>query len=59
MKCQATERAAAMLAHFDTECAAIYAFDDDAVWKEATEAAQTRTSQSIRFTDRTQQCPSR
>ena len=40
MKAQAHERAAAMLAHFDTQSAQIYEFDDDATWEEATKAAQ-------------------
>ncbi|OFX03906.1 MAG: hypothetical protein A3E78_07435 [Alphaproteobacteria bacterium RIFCSPHIGHO2_12_FULL_63_12] len=39
MKMQADERAAAMLADFDAQSATIYAFDDDAVWKEATKVA--------------------
>lgn len=40
MKAQATERGAAMLAEFDTECAQIYSFDDDDVWKRSTEEAE-------------------
>jgi vacuolar-type H+-ATPase subunit H len=40
MKAQATERAAQMLAEFDAQCAQLYSFDDDEVWKQATEAAE-------------------
>lgn len=39
MKCQATERAAQMLAEFENQCAQIYSFDDDEVWKKSTEEA--------------------
>lgn len=40
MKAQATERAAQMLAEFDTQCAQLYSFDDDEVWKQATDEAE-------------------
>lgn len=39
MKAAAAERSAQMMAEFDAQCAAIYSYDDDAVWKAATEAA--------------------
>lgn len=35
MKSEATERAAQLLAEFETQCAQIYSYDDDKVWKEA------------------------
>lgn len=46
MKSQATERAALMLAEFDAQSAQIYAFDDDAVWKESTLAAEKIVEES-------------
>lgn len=39
MKTAAAERASAMMAEFEKQCASIYRFDDDAVWKEAMEKA--------------------
>lgn len=39
MKSQAAERAASMLAEFDSSMATIYKFDDDATWKAAAELA--------------------
>lgn len=36
---QASERSAKLMAEFDAQSAQIYAFDDDDVWKKATEAA--------------------
>ena len=46
MKCQATERAAEMLAEFDRQSAQIYSFDDDEVWKQATEIAQKAVAEA-------------
>lgn len=40
MKSAASERSAQILAEFDRQSAAIYAYDDDAVWKKAAEAAK-------------------
>lgn len=40
MKSAAAERAAQMLAEFDRQSAAIYSFDDDEVWAEATRAVE-------------------
>ena len=39
MKSMATERAALMMAEFDRQSAQLYSFDDDEVWKKATQAA--------------------
>lgn len=36
----AGERSAALLAEFESQCAAIYSFDDDAVWKKAVDEAK-------------------
>ena len=40
MKSQATERAAQMLAEFDSQSAQLYSFDDDAVWKQSVEESE-------------------
>ena len=40
MKSMATERAAAMLLEFESQCAAIYSFDQDEVWEKAFKAAE-------------------
>lgn len=40
MKAAAAERSAHLLAEVERNLAAVYAFDDDAVWQKATEAAQ-------------------
>lgn len=37
MKAAASERAAAMMAEFEQQCASVYSFNDDAVWKSASE----------------------
>src|SRR5438270_8537822 len=48
MKAQAAERAALMLARFDEQCAQIYSFDDNRVWKKSTEEAHKIVSESDR-----------
>jgi len=40
MKAMAVERSAEMLAEFETQCAAIYSFDQDEVWNEAMQRAE-------------------
>jgi hypothetical protein len=40
MKAAARERSIQLIAEFDTQSAQIYSFDDDAVWKQAVEAAK-------------------
>ena len=40
LRAAADERAAAMLADFDAQCAKIYSFDDDRVWAEAVAAME-------------------
>lgn len=40
MKSMAVERSAAMLVEFETQCGAIYSFDDDDVWKKSFEEAE-------------------
>lgn len=53
MKAAASERAAAMMAEFEQQCASIYSYDDDAVWKEATEAAERFVAEAqARIADR-------
>lgn len=50
MTASAHERAAAMLAEFEKQCASIYSFDDDAVWAAAmieAEATVARTQAAI------------
>src|SRR4051794_17219860 len=39
LKSEAKERSAQLLAHFENQMGSEYAFDDDAVWAEAKEAA--------------------
>lgn len=46
MKSVAVERSAAMLAEFETQCAAIYSFDQDDIWKGAFQAAEKIVSES-------------
>jgi hypothetical protein len=48
LKAGASERAAAMLAEFDRQLAAIYAYDDDEVWKRATEMAREAVNEAQR-----------
>src|SRR5207237_7136855 len=48
LKSQATERAALMLAEFDAQSARIYSFDDDEVWKKATQEAEEIVAESDR-----------
>lgn len=40
MKSLAAERAAAMLSEFESQCAAIYSFDQDEVWEQAFKGAE-------------------
>lgn len=40
MKSMAVERSAAMLLEFETQCGAIYSFDEDEVWKKAFDEAK-------------------
>lgn len=40
MKSMAVERSAAMLVDFEKQCAAIYSYDEDEVWKEAVDRAE-------------------
>lgn len=40
MKAAASERAAAMMAEFEQQCASVYSFNDDEVWKAAAEQAK-------------------
>lgn len=49
LKAAADERAAAMLADFDAQSAKIYAFDDDEVWRQATEAAEKAVAEAQRL----------
>lgn len=46
MKSQAAERAAQMLAEFDTQSAQIYSFDDDKVWSQANALAEKAIDES-------------
>lgn len=46
MKSIAVERSAAMLADFEKQCAAIYSFDQDEVWKDAFERAKKITDEA-------------
>lgn len=46
LKAAATERSAAMMAEYDRQSAAIYAYDDDDVWKRATEIAAEAVKQA-------------
>jgi hypothetical protein len=46
MKSIATERAAAMLAEFDQQLAAIYSFDDDEVWERANAEAEKAVNEA-------------
>lgn len=46
MKAAASERSAQILAEFDRQSAAIYAYDDDDVWKKAAEAAKAAVAEA-------------
>lgn len=46
MKSQAQERSAALLAEFDAQSAKIHSYDDDAVWAEATRAAEVAIAEA-------------
>lgn len=46
LKAHAVEQAAACLAEFEAKMATEYKFDDDAVWKEATESAMRTVAES-------------
>jgi hypothetical protein len=40
MKAAAAERALKMISEFDSQCASIHSYDDDAIWKTATKSAE-------------------
>src|ERR1700747_1990665 len=46
LRAHAEEQAAACLADFESKMATVYTFDQDAVWKKATDAAQRVVSES-------------
>lgn len=46
MKSMAVERSAAMLEEFETQCGAIYSFDDDETWKKSFEEADKIAEQA-------------
>lgn len=48
MKKHAEERAAKMLAEFDTQLATIYEFDDDAIWAQAVKIAEKAVAEAQR-----------
>lgn len=46
MKSMVAERSTAMLAEFESQCAAIYSFDQDEIWKDAFAAAEKIVEES-------------
>ncbi len=49
MKAQVAERSSAMMAEFETQCSAIYSFDQDGIWTEAMAAAEKVAEKSAKI----------